>query len=396
MKKILIILLLTIPFIVIYKSTGERKEEKKTNHPVIKEESELRGVFISYMELNTYIKDKTKEETQKNIDTIIKNIKKNNLNTIILQVRSHDDAIYKSSFFKTSDSILLKDNKAYDVLDYFINKCESVNIDLFLWINPYRITSKDKEIKNEEFAYNYINTDVIKKVDGIYYYNPASDVTINHVIDGIKELIKNYKFKGILFDDYFYPSDDIDEKEYKEYLKNNKTISLKEYHLSIINNFIKKVHEEVKKLDENILFGISPDGNIENNYNKNYADVKLWCSELDYIDFIMPQLYYGFNNENKPFKRTAEDWSKIVTNKNIKLYFALAFYKVGTIDNYAGSGSNEWLENDDIIKKQIIISRNINNYEGFSLFRYDNLFNKELFTKTTDKELDNLKNTLKN
>ena len=396
MKKILIILLLTIPFIVIYKSTGERKEEKKTNHPVIKEESELRGVFISYMELNTYIKDKTKEETQKNIDTIIKNIKKNNLNTIILQVRSHDDAIYKSSFFKTSDSILLKDNKTYDVLDYFINKCESVNIDLFLWINPYRITSKDKEIKNEEFAYNYINTDVIKKVDGIYYYNPASDVTINHVIDGIKELIKNYKFKGILFDDYFYPSDDIDEKEYKEYLKNNKTISLKEYHLSIINNFIKKVHEEVKKLDENILFGISPDGNIENNYNKNYADVKLWCSELDYIDFIMPQLYYGFNNENKPFKRTAEDWSKIVTNKNIKLYFALAFYKVGTIDNYAGSGSNEWLENDDIIKKQIIISRNINNYEGFSLFRYDNLFNKELFTKTTDKELDNLKNTLKN
>ena len=396
MKKILIILLLTIPFIVIYKSTGERKEEKKTNHPVIKEESELRGVFISYMELNTYIKDKTKEETQKNIDTIIKNIKKNNLNTIILQVRSHDDAIYKSSFFKTSDSILLKDNKAYDVLDYFINKCESVNIDLFLWINPYRITSKDKEIKNEEFAYNYINTDVIKKVDGIYYYNPASDVTINHVIDGIKELIKNYKFKGILFDDYFYPSDDIDEKEYKEYLKNNKTINLKEYHLSIINNFIKKVHEEVKKLDEDILFGISPDGNIENNYNKNYADVKLWCSELDYIDFIMPQLYYGFNNENKPFKRTAEDWSKIVTNKNIKLYFALAFYKVGTIDNYAGSGSNEWLENDDIIKKQIIISRNINNYEGFSLFRYDNLFNKELFTKTTDKELDNLKNTLKN
>ena len=179
-------------------------------------------------------------------------------------------------------------------------------------------------------------------------------------------------------------------------MKNNKTISLKEYHLSIINNFIKKVHEEVKKLDENILFGISPDGNIENNYNKNYADVTLWCSELDYIDFIMPQLYYGFNNENKPFKRTAEDWSKIVTNKNIKLYFALAFYKVGTIDNYAGSGSNEWLENDDIIKKQIIISRNINNYEGFSLFRYDNLFNKELFTKTTDKELDNLKNTLKN
>ena len=383
MKKILIILLMILPFITIYQNQNKEKEEKITK--VIKEDNELRGVFISYM-----------EESLKNIDNIIKNIKRNNLNTVILQVRSHDDAIYKSNYFKTSESILLKDNKTYDVLSYFIKKCKGANLDLFLWINPYRITRENKEITEKEFAYNYLNTDIVKKVNNIYYYNPASDVTINHIIDGIKELIKNYEFKGILFDDYFYPSDDIDKDEYFEYLKNNQNISQKEYHLNIINNFIKTVHDEVKKFDKNIMFGISPDGNIENNYNKNYADVKLWCKELGFIDFIMPQLYYGFSNENKPFKATAEEWSNIVTYTNIKLYFALAFYKVGTIDKYAGSGINEWLENDNIIKKQIIISRNISNYKGFSLFRYDNLFNKDLFTKARDKELDNLKSTLKN
>lgn len=395
MKKIIIVILLVVPFVLIYENMSNKKEEEKKETPVIKEESELRGVFISYMELNTYIKDKTKEESKKNIDNIVKNIKDNNLNTVILQVRSHDDAIYKSNYFKTSDSILLKDNKSYDVLEYFIKRCRKENIDLFLWINPYRITARNKEITETEFAHNYLNTDIVKKIDEIYYYNPASDVTINHIIDGIKELVKNYKFKGILFDDYFYPSDDIDTLEYQEYLENNESITIKEYHLNIINNFIKEIHDEIKKLDKNILFGISPDGNIENNYNKNYADVKLWCKEDSYIDFIMPQLYYGFNNENKPFVETANTWANLVTNSKIKLYFALAFYKVGTYDKYAGSGTDEWVKNSDIIKKQIIISRNISNYNGFALFRYDNLFNKEIFTETTPKELDNLKSTLK-
>jgi len=51
--------------------------------------------------------------------------------------------------------------------------------------------------------------------------------------------------------------------------------------------------------------------------------------------------------------------------------------------------------NDDIIKKQIIMLRNAKNYNGFSLFRYDSLFNEVNYTKSTANELDNLQQVLK-
>ena len=108
----------------------------------------------------------------------------------------------------------------------------------------------------------------------------------------------------------------------------------------------------------------------------------------------MPQIYYGFENTNKPFLKTINEWNNLIKNKNIKLYIALAFYKVGQVDTYALNGKEEWLNNNDIIMKEIIYSRNINNYNGFSLYRYDNLFNKDLYQNNSKEEINNLKSLL--
>lgn len=54
---------------------------------------------------------------------------------------------------------------------------------------------------------------------------------------------------------------------------------------------------------------------------------------------------------------------------------------------YAKSGSNEWIDNDDIIMREVIMCRNLNNYYGFALYRYDYLFKEELKTKTTMNEV---------
>ena len=155
---------------------------------------------------------------------------------------------------------------------------------------------------------------------------------------------------------------------------------------------IKKVYKVCH--DNNILFGISPDGNIDNNYHKNYADVKKWMSEDNYIDFIMPQIYYGFLNQNKPFIDTSHEWESLLTN-NIDYYVALAFYKVGREDYYAFSGKDEWILNNNIIMREIIVSRSIHNYHGFVLFRYDNLFDINQFTENSQVEANHVKNLLK-
>lgn len=353
---------------------------------VIKKESnEVRGIFVSYIELGNYIKGKNKKESKENIDNIIKNASENKFNTIILQVRSHNDAIYNSKMFKQSSAIILEDGTYYDVLKYFLQQCKKNKIKLFAWMNPYRI-GKEENISKEDWK----STSNIQNINGVYYYNPASIEVQDYLTQAVGELAKNYDVDAILFDDYFYPSQIIDKEEYKKYLENNKFITREDFHLLMVNNFIKKVYKEIKKENKAISFGISPEGNIENNYSKNYADVKKWTSEKGYIDFIMPQLYYGFFNGTKPYYDTLKEWNELIKNDKVALYLALSFYKVGIVDEYAKEGSNEWINNKDIIKRQILLARSSKKYKGFALFRYDNLFNKNNENQNTKQEFKNV------
>ena len=380
MKKILFFLILLI-FISIPIIDKKEKQVKEN-------ENEIRGVYISYIEISEYLKDKDEQESKNNIKEIINNIKKMKLNTIILHVRPSTDAIYKSDTFPISKYLSSNNYYSYDVLNYFIKESHKNNINLYAWINPYRISTTDNinEIKTTSPAYKYLGTDIVYVNNGIYF-NPSKKETNAIIIKGIKEVL-NYDIDAIIFDDYFYPDNEIDNKDYQEFIKNNGYVRKEEYNLNIINNMIKEVHEECK--NKNILFGISPDGNIENNYQKNYADVKKWLASSDYVDFIIPQLYYGFENSTKPYINTIDEWQKLVKNNNINFYVALAAYKANKEDSYAKKGINEWIENDDILMKQVIYSRNIKRCKGFILYRYDNIFNSE----TTKKEIENLKKVL--
>lgn len=384
MKKI-IVLLITLG---IFFSNIDFSEAKKTTT------EETRAIFVSYMELNKYVKNENQEISKKNINKIISNIKKMNFNTIILQVRSASDAIYKSKLFPTSAYITSKEGEDYyDVLDYFLRQSHKNNIKLFAWINPYRIrTTEDVEsITDKNPAYKYLETDTVYINNGIYY-NPSKEEVQALIVKGVKEVL-NYKVDAILFDDYFYPADEIDEKDYQDYLSEHEYIDSKSYRLNQVNKMIEKVHLECKK--KKIPFGVSPDGNIDNNYNKNYADVKLWMKSNKYIDFIMPQVYYGFYNSSRAYIDVTEEWESLLINKKIDLYIALAFYKVGTEDKYAKDGMYEWLNNNDIIMREIILSRNLKNYKGFALFRYDNIFDVSNYTSNSLKEIENMKKILK-
>ena len=356
---------------------------------------EKRGVFLSYIELNKYLKGKTPKESKKNIRQIVTNVANLDFNLIILQIRSFSDAIYPSSIFPWSSTVSSSEgiDPGYDVLNYFIKVAKEQNIELYGWINPYRVrsTQDTQSITEKNPAYRYLNTDFLYIGNGIYY-NPSKQEVEDLIVDGVEEVVKNYALDGILFDDYFYPAKDVDLSEYNQYIEENEYISLEEYHLMIINQMVKRVHQVCKEYEKK--FGISPDGNVENNYQKVYADVKTWVQSEEYLDFIMPQIYYGFFNETKAFKKVIDEWNDMIQSNSIDLYIALAFYKVGQADPYAKSGANEWLTNNDIVMRQILLSRNLSHYRGFSLFRYDYLFNQELYTDMTMAELNNIKKIL--
>lgn len=392
MKKILIIIL--VLFIGMYMFYYMNKKE---DNNIINNFEEDRYVFISYIDYS-YLKGKDENILKEEINKMVLNIKENNFNGIILQVRAFSDAIYYSKIFSPSLHIVNNENDKLklDMLDYFIKLSHENNIKLIAWINPYRIRSNNdiSSISGNNIVNKYLNTSSVEIKNGIYF-NPAKDEVLDLIIKGVLEIVKNYDVDGILYDDYFYPSKTCDLNDYKLYKLNGGLKSLEDFRRDNINKLIRKTYEKIKEVKSDVLFGISPSGNMNNNYNAEYLDIN-YLIENKIVDFIMPQIYYGFDNTNLPFVNIVNSWSNLVKDTNIKFYVALALYKSGLEDKYAKTGINEWINNNDIISKQIIVSRNTYNYEGFSIFRYDYLFNSKKDNKQLLDEVFYVKKLLKN
>lgn len=398
MKKIILTVALVffvLTFIVI--DIKDSKNQRKIDNGA--DNQEKKAIYVSYIEFNSYIKDKDSNTSKKNIAKMLDDVKEYGFNNVIVHVRPFSDSIYKSEFYPVSSTVL--NDKGvypdYDVLEYFIAEAHKRNIRFEAWVNPFRVSNITdlSQIPIDSPYYDFVKTGDAKIIEGKgIYLNPASSKVEELVVNGIEEIVKNYDVDAIHFDDYFYPDKEIDLASYSEYKKNGGNLSIDQYRLNIISSFIKNVYSAIKNTKKDVLFGIAPEGNIENDYENNFLDVNLILGNEGYVDYIMPQIYFGFENETKPFISTIGVWNSLIKVDSIKLIPALAFYKIGVIDQYAGSGKDEWINNDNIIKKQILIARNQSNYGGFSLFRYDYIFNEEKHNDNTKEEIKNIKDML--
>ncbi len=363
MKKILVIIFLIISILLNSCVHVEQNEN------ALYENNDLIGTWISYYEIFEIINscDDLKSLEEKIIN-IVRILKQYGVNTIFLHVRAFDDALYKSDIFPLSIYCPVKEFD-YDILKIFIEKCHKEDMRLHAWINPYRLSIET--CKKNSFAIDLLNNDPIHLIqsEDILYYNPASSLVQNHIISGIKEILNNYDVDGIHFDDYFYP-----QVDFKDYLYENSGVSEKEFRTSAVNSLIGAVYKTVKKFNDEIVFSISPTGDIDKNINEYYADVFYWCNNDGFVDYIIPQIYYGFEHETMPFEDTVMEWLNIIENKN-KLIVGLALYKCGEEDIYAGSGKNEWIDNSDIIQRQIGFLKT-NGINSFSFYSASHIYNE--------------------
>ena len=346
-------------------------------------ESEMHGIWIPYMSLTLSPNERSKNGFESKINTMVEKCVKYKINTAVIQVRPFGDSIYPSKIFPYSHIITGTQGVSpdFDPLDIIIRKFHKKNISVHAWVNPLRIsTGQTPPVLSDSNPYK--NYPTFNYNNGIYY-DPAYPEVRKLIIDGIAEIVGNYDIDGIQLDDYFYPSDesDYDKNSYDEYAKSIKSdflpISQHEWRKANINMLIEGIYSKIHSIKNNVVFGIAPQCNFDNN-EKIGADVNVWCSQKEYIDYICPQLYVSNNHPTFPFNPLADKWKATVTDPNIKLYFGLGMYKAGS-----DADSGTWLLSDDNLKKQIEYSRAIK-INGFMLYSYEYLDSSD-----TEKEVRN-------
>ena len=101
---------------------------------------------------------------------------------------------------------------------------------------------------------------------------------------------------GIQFDDYFYTSEDpaFDEGAYNAYVesvsRSGKPLELLEWRQANINAMVSLTYSEIKSVNPDVQFGISPQVNVSNDL-KMGADVESWCSVRGYVDYILSLIH---------------------------------------------------------------------------------------------------------
>ena len=350
---------------------------QKNTQPVMQKNEYRKAVWIAYYELSEFTKGKSEYEFEQKINDEFSKLSSYGFNTVTVQIRPCADAFYLSKYFPSS--VYFNGTQGgemlYDPLKIMCSVAQKYKLNIEAWINPYRVSQDDDYTKLSPDNFAIKNKKITKVVDGKIYFNPAYDKVTDLIVNGVKEIVENYNISAIHFDDYFYPtqSKNFDKKEYKKY---GGDLSLTDWRRQNVTNMVKRVYETVKAVNKNIEFGISPASNIENDKNSLYADIETWVKNR-YIDYICPQVYFGFKNVYQPFMFTVKKWVKLCENTDVDLYIGLPLYKANTKDKYAAENDksiiNEFKNSNDIIARQITYISKIDKIKGYYIFSFSQL-----------------------
>ena len=349
---------------------------------------DLRAVWVSYLETDDFLQhsDGSEKAFREFAERIAGRSKDMGLNCIIFQVRPFGDALYDSELFPWSEHISSSQgvSPGYDPLKIMTAVCHRYNLRIEAWVNPYRIGSDTSDFSKDNPALPWIQSKSrnVLKYQGMYYYNPSKKEVRKLIARGVKELVKKYDIDGIHLDDYFYPdfSGDnagavFDAGDYKAGVKAGRisaSTSLSEWRKQNVSDLIRLLYKEVKEEDPSVTFGVSPNGNPEDLTGDNayYVDLDRWIHHKGYIDYIMPQLYWGYGNRYSPFEETSRWWDDALADSDVILYAGLPVYKIGAPDYDEGNNDEEEMKDPDLIIRQIRTLDDLNYMNGYCLFSY--------------------------
>lgn len=369
----------------------------------IKSQSEFRGVWVTPLasDISGYISDSQYKEQ---LLAVLDNMEQHGLNTIIFHVRIMNDALYDSDLNPKSSYVSNADFERWDYLEWFIDEVHSRGMEFHAWLNPYRITNQETTLNQVLSRYADYPQNPASKAENVIIgkngaiLNPGEPAVREFVIDTVMEVIEKYDVDAIHFDDYFYADMDAnaDQTTYNKYKGNSSTTNIADWRREQIDIFIQNLSNTMRQYNKThnrqVQLGISPTGIYKNGngqvtYDQNgtaittgsntggqehyasylYANSKKWVDN-EWIDYIIPQTYWGFEHPSAGYADVVDWWAKVVKYKKVNLYTGMGIYM-----RYNTGNTYSWQTNDYEASNQVLYNTKWEEVKGTSIYNYSNL-----------------------
>ena len=393
--------------------------------------TELRGVWVTTVRNNDFPSPAVYEHGfnvdafKKEFNEVIATCQKFNLNAIFFQIRPEGDAFYPSgvnpwSEYLTGEQGVGPQVEGFDPLAYVITTSHAAGMEFHAWLNPYRLTPwKNKSATKEEAIgklspshYVRRHPDWVFFYNGQLYLNPGIPEVTDFMVTTVDEILNHYQVDAIHLDDFFYPypyregdkmilfSDlSPDRNTYEKYRVDDEQ-TIEKWREANVNSLIYNLHKTIQRYNyshqKHIEFGISPfgiwasdqkvaGGSKTSPYQlaslDEYVNTKLWI-EAGWIDYVIPQVYWRFEDALSPFDVVAKWWNDVVAGTKTKLYIGLGLYLYQE-DQF-------WQDSKEIIR-QIDYIRSLSHVSGFVFFTYHNLLEERAQTEVMKEAIKTLK-----
>lgn len=360
--------------------------------------SEIRAMWISYKEWETMDFSSEAAFTEQAAQ-LMANSASLGMNRVLVQVRPFADAIYPSELFPWSDLCTGTQGQdpGYDPLAILVEQAHDNGLAIEAWINPYRVRLNSSYPAGELAASNPAVThpEWAKEANGGIYLDPANPDVQAYIAAGVQEILDNYAVDGIHFDDYFYPTTEESFDE-AEYAAADTDLSLADWRRENVNSLVSLVYRTVKESSPTAVFGISPQGNPDNNYNGQYSNVSLWMSTPGYLDYVMPQIYWGFGytlqsgSDRFAFENIVAEWAAMPRADSVALCAGLGAYRIGDGDGGSNENSTSQWQTGCNLASQVEGLRGAG-LDGYALYRYASLFDNAAWSDLAAQECEALR-----
>ena len=332
-----------------------------------------RAVWVSYLEWQQLDFSSAETFTQ-DAGALLDNIAAVGATVVLAQVRPFGDALYPSELFPFSHLCTgtQGQNPGYDPLALLVQAAHDRGLELEAWVNPYRLQVGGVPALCDDSPARQHPEWCKITAQGVYL-DPGDPAVRQFIADGVEELCQNYDLDGIHFDDYFYPTTDA-SFDAADYAASGTSLSLEDWRRQNVNALMTLCHSVTRRYG--IRFGVAPLADLELCYSGQYSDAARWLAQGGFVDYLMPQLYWGMTYQQngdttRSLPELAAQWAALPRAEGVALYGGLGAYRLGDGDG-STAGTDEW-NTGHALADQLALLDTLH-FQGAGLYRYGSLW----------------------